>query len=45
MSDSTKQEFVGILQENQRNMTGKQEGQKFQQFFCAIIGKTRLPIT
>lgn len=36
--DHTKEEFVGILQDNKRNMTVKQEGQKFQQYICAFIG-------
>ena len=39
--DHTKEEFVGILQENRKNMTVKQEGQKLQQYFCAMIGKYR----
>lgn len=37
--DPQKEEFVGILQGNKQNGTVKQEGQKLQQFLCAIIGK------
>lgn len=42
--DCGKEEFVGILQENKKNMTVKQEGKKFQQYFCAIIGEYRLKL-
>ncbi len=37
--DKTKEEFVGILQENKQKMTVKPEGEKLQQYLCAVIGK------
>lgn len=34
-----KEEFVGMLKENQKEPTVKQEGNKLPQYVCAIVGK------
>lgn len=34
-----KEEFVGMLQENEKSAGVKQEGNKLPQYMCAMIGK------